>query len=491
MEWSSFRNNLTLTPATETRVKGILVSLQHRFFDLCSAIPAGKPASIIDRLADWLTQEHPDPSQTGQYLIGLLQQESIGGIPKMDLLIEMENAARTLILDQLAGLQKERFLRNAPESLLDLDPGDNPFSTYLEKRVESAAPAGFVCKNPYDYAHVQANGDVYPCCPSKFGRIIGNLTTRTLKEIWNSPEALEVRDSIEKGDYRFCNAAACEYLRKANAGHTPLSPAPLVQWMRNKGLLDAGRGPKIINLGSDKTCNLACPYCREEMYKLTTTERQRIRLIDKNAFDELGDDTERLVLLGEGDPFASPIYLEKLRTYDWTQHKKLKIKIQTNGLLLTPSMWNSIANSHDVIDWISVSIDAATPATYRLNRGGDFNRLLQNLDFMATLRAGGRIKRFWINFLVQKNNFHEMPGFARLGKRLRCDLIEFQRIENWGFLTETAYRDVAIHEPAHPDHAALQQVLQHPILKSEGVWLLKLSETLNTSAEMHIISYDE
>jgi radical SAM protein with 4Fe4S-binding SPASM domain len=491
MEWNSFRDNLGLNPVTAGRLREILVRLQHRFFDLCARAgeTAGEP--IIERLAAHLATPDADQDGTSDFLVGMLRQETINGSSKMDLLIDMEKSARIDILSELSGIQRERFLYQAPESLLDIDPGDNPFSAYLESRFGSPAPAGFVCRSPYEYAHVQANGDVYPCCPSKFGKIIGSLLTQSLTEIWNSPEARSVRASIEQGDYRYCNAEACEYLRKANAEHTPLSPAPLVSWLRNKGLLSAGAAPKIINLGSDKTCNLACSYCRTELYRLTPTEKQRIKRIDSNIFDELGDDIERLVLLGEGDPFASPVYLDKLRTYDWTRHKKLKIKLQTNGLLLTPAMWASISNSHGLIDWISVSIDAATPETYRLNRGGDFKKLLSNLEFIAALRAQGLIRRFWINFLVLNNNYREMPDFALLGTRLGCDLIEFQRIENWGILNEEQYRDIAVHETWHPNHAGLERVLLHPALKNKGVWLLKISETMNESAEMNIISWDE
>ena len=247
-----------------------------------------------------------------------------------------------------------------------------------------------------------------------------------------------------------------------------------------------------MNLGSDKTCNLACSYCRKELFRLTDFERNRITLIDHNTFEELSDDTERIVLLGEGDPFASPIYLNKLRTYNWEKHKKLKIKIQTNGLLLTPAIWESIANSHSVIDWISVSIERCHSCNFiKINRGGDFNKLLQNLEFIAKLRAQNLIKKFWINFLVQKNNYREMPDFAILGRRLRCDLIEFQRIENWGIYNEAEYMELAVHIPSHENHADLLRVLKHPVLQNEEIWLLKLSENLNESVEMGIISWDE
>jgi radical SAM protein with 4Fe4S-binding SPASM domain len=339
---------------------------------------------------------------------------------------------------------------------------------------ESRPPDGFLCRSPFEYVHIQANGDVYPCCPSKFGKIIGNVNTISLRDAWNSPGAQEVRESIFDGSYRFCNAQACEYLRDANARGKVLSPLPLVEWVKQKGLVDPGTTPNVVNFSFDKSCNLECGYCRKELFQPSPSERESIARIDANIFESSLDNTERIILLGEGDPFASPFYREKLRHYDWSRHPKLKIKIQTNGLLLTPAMWNSMAASHAAIDWISVSVDASDAETYRLNRGGDFKLLLRNLDFIANLRALGQIERLFINFLVQANNFRQMPAFARLGQQLGCDLIEFQRLENWGTYDEPAYRARAVHEVFHPEYEEFCRVLDDPALHLEAVWLLKL-----------------
>ena len=354
--------------------------------------------------------------------------------------------------------------------------------------VEAAQPQGFLCRSPFEYVHLQANGDVYPCCPSKFGKIIGNVKTTPLREVWNSPAAQDVRESILDGSYRYCNASACEYLRDANARGVALSPLPLVGWARAKGLVEPTASPNVINFGFDRSCNLECDYCRAELFKPDAAAKATIAAIDRNIFADTLAGTARIILLGEGDPFASPVYRDKLRHYDWSRHPALKIKIQTNGLLLTPEMWDSIARSHAAIDWISVSVDAATPATYRLNRGADFAQLLRNLDFIANLRALGAIERLFVNFLVQANNFREMPAFARLGVELGCDLIEFQRVENWGTYSDAEYRERAVHETYHPEHEEFLRVLADPSLQHEGVWLLKLGAQMPGAGLVSVMS---
>jgi len=354
-----------------------------------------------------------------------------------------------------------------------------------------AAPSGFLCRSPFEYAHIQANGDVYPCCPSKFGKIIGNLSRQKLDDIWKSEAAESVRASIVDGSYRYCNASACEYLRAAAEHKEALSPPELVAWAKSNGQLDAGPSPRVANFGSDRACNLACSYCRKSVFRPTADDELRTATIDENFFSSTISTTKRIVLLGEGDPFASKYYRDKLTHYEWSKHPQLKIKIQTNGLLLTRDMWATIAPSHQAIDWIWVSVDAATPATYRINRGGEFNRLLANLDFIANLRALQKIERFCLSFVVQTNNFREMPAFVKLGKYLGCDQVEFQRIENWGTYTDEQFRERAVHEDSHRDCAELSQILEDPIFQDPIVWLLKVVPKRADTAPIGVMSWDD
>ena len=477
MTFDQFSTFLGLDDRQKRKVDLILSSLHTRLSDL---LTTSNNDSAMQQLVHQFCKSQKVTKDFLDILGNALNRSELNGVSKFLLVSDLERSSKILINALLSYEQQQLFLCEEFDTLLSIDIGEKNFLKVLEKTFLEEQPSGFVCTAPFEYTHIQANGDVYPCCPSKFGKIIGNVTVNSLAEIWKSPEAESVRDSIKDGSYVYCNAAACEYLRKANADKIELSPKVLVDWLKGKKQLDAGKSPQTINLGSDRICNLACRYCRSELYKPSEEDKRRISLIDKNIFDGLSHDSKRIILLGEGDPFASPIYLDKLRNYDWQQHPNLKVKIQTNGLLLTPAMWQSIEKSHPVIDWISVSIDAATPETYKINRGGSFDKLLKNLEFISELIVNGRIKKFWINFLVQKNNFREMIDFVKLGKRLKCNLIEFQRFENWGVISDAEYRHCAVHEPWHEDHKEFVDILKDPILSEEGIWLLKVSEKHNT-----------
>lgn len=492
MKWTEVTRELALDHAQEAHCRGVIVRLQEAFERVCSRPWSASADSPTSTLSRYIVSTQADAFAASTHLLSLLQRVEPGNTTRLRESAALSDGAFDEFASVLREAQRARWRELAPDNLLDIDlDAPSAFDRALVARIAALQrPEGFLCTSPFEYMHIQANGDVYPCCPSKFGRIIGNLTTQTLEEVWHSAAATEVRESMLDGSYRFCNASACEYLRDAIAREKPLAPAPLVAWARANGVLDERRSPRVVNFAFDRTCNLACSYCRATPFRPTAADRRDIQRIDANIFESLLEGTERIILLGEGDPFASPFYRERLRTYDWSRHPQLRIKIQTNGLLLTPAMWDSIAKSHEAIDWVSVSVDAATAETYRINRGGDFDLLVRNLEFIAELFAQHKLRHFHLNFLAQANNYREIPAFARLGQRLGCDLIEFQRFENWGTYSDADFHRYAIHEPEHPEHFAFREMLADDALRHPAVWTLKLGDCAPAAASVDLIAYD-
>lgn len=118
-----------------------------------------------------------------------------------------------------------------------------------------------------------------------------------------------------------------------------------------------------------------------------------------------------------------------------------------------------------MITGAEISIDAASPRSYALNRSpGRFDVLLRNFNFISGLRADKVLQWLRISMVVQENNFREMPDFIALGKRLQVDLIYFSQLVNWGTYTESEYLERAVHLPGHPRQAEFLNMLSVPIL---------------------------
>jgi len=186
----------------------------------------------------------------------------------------------------------------------------------------------------------------------------------------------------------------------------------------------------------------------------------------------------RAVISGSGEVFASKVYMDFLQKMEESRYPYLKITLRTNGLLFTPENWRQIRRAHYAIDEVSVSIDAATAETYgQLREGGDFYQLMTNLEFLKQIKKSRNLLiRF--NFVVQEQNFEEMPAFLALSKRFDCDRILFTQLENKGTFSKEEYNRLAVHQPDHPQFQKLKSIIRNPVFKDAIVNFTNLSHLL-------------
>lgn len=107
-----------------------------------------------------------------------------------------------------------------------------------------------------------------------------------------------------------------------------------------------------------------------------------------------------------------------------------------------------------------ISVDAASAATYALNRGGDYEQLLANLSFLARLPIA-----ITLSFVVQQNNYREMQAFVNLAQGFGF-AVYFSQLVNWGTFRREEFRRRAVHLSQHPEYghfcSLLQQVADLP-----------------------------
>lgn len=90
----------------------------------------------------------------------------------------------------------------------------------------------------------------------------------------------------------------------------------------------------------------------------------------------------------------------------------------TNGKLLTPQVYEMYAAAG--IQYIQVSVDAATPDLYKsIRRGGTFEQLQSNLEGIVALRRRTRFTQPQLRLatVISKQNFRELPLLAEFAKR--------------------------------------------------------------------------
>jgi len=354
---------------------------------------------------------------------------------------------------------------------------------------------GRYCSNFFHRAEVSVTGKVFMCCPNWLPVIIGNLRRETMSEIWNGDRAQAVRAQLYDGkNWNLCRHATCPKIqndqlivideiesRRHSSDEQDWHYRHITQFeidaLKNKSTV-AEFFPHEIQIGTDESCNLKCPSCRagKIIHSSGSAYDERKFLTDK-LFDEIlqtpDDYPIKMWITGGGDPFGSKIFREKLQSLDLRHRPNTEIHFQTNGVMLTPKVWDSISNIHSNIKSVIFSFDAGKKETYEnLTRlGGHWDPLIKNVDYM--FNNVRNFSNFYMNhnFVVQTCNYREIPDFIEMvvdrwvdEPNFKISKATFSLILDWGHMDD--FEDRAVWKNTHPEHQQFLQVLQDPrILK--------------------------
>jgi pyruvate-formate lyase-activating enzyme len=330
------------------------------------------------------------------------------------------------------------------------------------------------CRLPWSYAELHADGGVFVCCPRyNDRRAIGNFFKQGLEEIWNSQQAVAFRADILSGSFAQCNHRLCPEIAGRHLPRRDALRGPERQWVEQR-ITRLETGPSAVKMVHDDSCNLACPSCRD---RVIVARRDRQAELDRTLHGFMLPflrDCRYLVLSGDGDPFASRHYRDIL-LHTRQSHPRMRIGLHTNAVLCDERAWDELGLSGRAAG-VEVSVDAARPETYAVTRrGGDWERLLENLGFLARLRAAREIDMLQLSFVVQLTNVRELGEFVALGRRFGADRVAFSLIEHWGRAGDAAaYRRQRVFDPDHPEHALFLAALADPRLDDPIVMLGEL-----------------
>ena len=316
------------------------------------------------------------------------------------------------------------------------------------------------CAKPFRHLEIVAGGDAYLCCSDWLPLTVGNVRREPAARLWNGAIAQGIRRSILDDSFRWCTG--CPHL--ATVSHSvrwadEVDEPALRSLMRDGVTTQPEIG--VLNLAYDRTCNLSCPSCRTDVIVAHGAEYQRLE--DLQAQLLAGDLLSRVRLLyltGSGDPFASRLFRELARSLEPARYPRLRLRLHTNAQLFTAAAWEALGPARALVREVEVSIDGASAATYHENRrGGSWETLLDNLGFVARLRAAGALQLLQISFVVQANNWREMGAFVDLGDRLSVDQVYFSELRNWGTFSPDEHAARAVHFSGHPEHASFREAL--------------------------------
>jgi MoaA/NifB/PqqE/SkfB family radical SAM enzyme len=182
--------------------------------------------------------------------------------------------------------------------------------------------------------------------------------------------------------------------------------------------------PRSLYLETTNRCDSKCQTCIRTF--ATLEPPADLTLESVRSIVEQFPALDRVVLHGIGEPLLNPWI------FDIVAHLKTRVAsvlFNSDAIGLTSARAERLLESG--LDEYRVSMDAATPETYRRLRGVDrFARVTANVACLVELQraSGHTTPRVSLWFTVSRANLEELPAFVRLAARLGVGEVYVQRL---------------------------------------------------------------
>ena len=188
--------------------------------------------------------------------------------------------------------------------------------------------------------------------------------------------------------------------------------------------------PDAVQVNFSFKCNLRCKMCNmfEQMNFLDSQGRQTE--IDSAAFRKVIKETKELgtkvILFIGGEPFLREDLFELV---SYAKSTGLGAIIVTNGIMLKEEVIEKCF--HSDVDWMSISIDAATEKVFSKIRGEDIlSKIIENINLLNSLKK--KKNRAYPKTVavctIMNDNLEELLDVVHLCRRLEIERVLFQPV---------------------------------------------------------------
>jgi hypothetical protein len=150
----------------------------------------------------------------------------------------------------------------------------------------------------------------------------------------------------------------------------------------------------------------------------------------------------------------------------------LSILLETNGVFFDSEHWARIQHLAGYNLEIVVTFNSFDEFTYRhISRGGNYEKIMRNLDFMSQLRRSNSISLLTNSFVIQDRNFREIPSFIKRSfSDYAFDSVVLKPVYQWGTMDEAVYWFKDVLNPLHPYNQEYLEIIRDPALQDRRVY---------------------
>jgi molybdenum cofactor biosynthesis enzyme MoaA len=241
------------------------------------------------------------------------------------------------------------------------------------------------CYAPLTSMYLDQFGKARACCQNT-GHLLGDISTSTLREIWDGAATAELRRALGRDDLGLgCEFCAWQQDEAGTAAFARTYDDHAV------GFRSAPRWPRQLEFSISNTCNLQCVMCNGDWSSSIRAQREGRPALPsaypERFYDELVEFIPHLhqARFTGGEPFLGR---EPRRVLDLLlEHgtAELGLVITTNGTTMNDRVEATVDGRPT---WIVLSLDGGTKEAYeRVRIGADFDEVLANLDRFLELTS--------------------------------------------------------------------------------------------------------
>ncbi|MGH7369753.1 MAG: radical SAM/SPASM domain-containing protein [Candidatus Methylomirabilaceae bacterium] len=182
--------------------------------------------------------------------------------------------------------------------------------------------------------------------------------------------------------------------------------------------------PSTLYLETTNRCDSECQTCIRTFMTLEPpadlTLERLVRIVDQHPT------LKRAVLHGIGEPLLNK---ELFAMIDYLKARGVAVAFNSDAIGLTDSKIDRLIKSAP--DEFRVSMDAATPETYRKIRGvPQFHRVVDNVTRLIARQRdlGSPLPKVSLWFTGIRANIHELPDFVHLAHKIGVPEVYLQRM---------------------------------------------------------------
>ena len=196
--------------------------------------------------------------------------------------------------------------------------------------------------------------------------------------------------------------------------------------------------PVEISIGITSHCNSNCFMCpREEIKK-------HLGFMDfklfKKIINEAKDYVELVYLHFDGEPLMHPQFFEMVK---YCKDNGVTAGISTNAVLLDADRAQKLIDSG--LDYLIISIDAASPETYKKVKGtDDYKRVVGNVkNYLILKKKAEKGPYTALQLIYLKENKEEAGQFKRLWKPYKADTLRIKPVLTFAGDVDLKNQDLA------------------------------------------------